>query len=456
MNTGNGANDRLVYGCIGGLVGVVLLIVLAVVLVDAYKKKKREGGGGSGVKAVAAKVNGGAKWVQNRIHTAVRARLNATGQSGSSEMPPLAPLWWDKQEGAYMIQLYMGDGPVSLVLDTGSSTLSAKVNGCVWTQCEEGGGKCTTKACPCSGLGGGSNCELHYYKPSAAGYPVANSEAVMQYGSQEDTVSQYVDKIVIPKLSLTCQQLVQGSKRMDNRLLMRLMQSSNRALTANMVVNQVHRIKGISSSNLFGIARPYGNAVVLNKLFEAVGHGAARVWSMLLMKHSGWWALGAIPCFDNKHVMPLVEPSGFKQYVTKFYILPVLSMQAGPTMQDLAFVSSRAAPQYCLVDTGTTYTYGSVHLGAALDKLGYDERTWYVRLTLGDKRAPVQLTYSSDQLRDPDMRDSSVLQVTDGRTLANFHDLFGNMNVLLLGAYMMQNMYWEFNLSAHTVAVQAV
>lgn len=451
MDTRNGNQNRVVYGCIGSLVGLVLIIVLIVVMVNKCTKGTAGTGGG-----------GWKSKLKKQVHTAVTARLNQTRMlTAKTDMPPLAPLWWDKTEGAYMIQLYIGDGPVSLVLDTGSSSLSAKVDGCVWTQCNDNGGSCTSQPCPCSGLSGGKDCALHYYKPSAGGHAVQNSDAVMQYGSQEDTVSQYFDKVAIPKLELTCGQLVQGNKRVDNRTMMRLMQTSNRAVTANMAVNQVHRIKGVSSSNLFGIARPHGgSAAVLNNLFDAAatstGGGTQKVWSMLLLRQSGWWALGPIPCFDNKHVMPLIDPMGFKQYVTKFYIIPILSMEAGPTLEDMAYVSSRASPQYCLVDTGTTYTYGSVRLGAAMDKLGYDERTWHLRFTLGHKQSPVQLTYSSHQLKDPDFRDASVLQVTEGRTLANFEELFGNMNVLLMGAYMMQNMYWEFNLSTHTVAVQLV
>ena len=44
-------------------------------------------------------------------------------------LPPLAPMWWDANEGAYMVSLMVGAGMVELVLDTGSSQLGVKGEG---------------------------------------------------------------------------------------------------------------------------------------------------------------------------------------------------------------------------------------------------------------------------------------------------------------------------------------
>ena len=130
-----------------------------------------------------------------------------------------------------------------------------------------------------------------------------------------------------------------------------------------------------------------------------------------------------------------------------------MSIEAGPTVALMKPIASSKCPQYCVVDTGTTYTYGSERLGSSLDKLGYDERTWFVRFTLGQKGQAVELLLTPEQLRDPDVPGSSVLQCWTGRTLDGFDDMFSGANVLLWGAYMMRNMYWEFDVGRNRVGV---
>jgi hypothetical protein len=129
-------------------------------------------------------------------------------------------------------------------------------------------------------------------------------------------------------------------------------------------------------------------------------------------------------------------------------------MEVGPSLETL--VKVKGAPQYCVVDTGTTYSYASTSLGAALDKVGYDERAWYIRLHLGNPQNPVVITYSPQQLQDPDVRGASILQCTEGRTLDNFDEIFPNVRVLLFGAYMMRNCYWEFDIDKKLLGVQAL
>lgn len=414
--------EKMTWVWVGGMVGVILLIVVGVLIADARAHKP------------------------NPKHVVLPA-TQSTGKSrlilNDAVLPPLAPLTWNVAEGAYMIELLLGDARVLCVLDTGSSQVSAKVRGCQWTQCDAQ--QCTTQDCPCDD----GKC---HYTPSANSYTLAAGHAydsVMKYGSQEDTVTHMVDTLVIPKVSLTCAQLFQPAAHASMH-----MQRAQHGVRADMVVHQVHAIQGTSTSNMFGLARPSADGAtapaVLDKLFQATAQ--PKVWSVMLQGKTGWWALGSLPCFVNKQSMPLLDPPLFRSFVSKFYVVRLLGMRAGPSLGTLATVS--AAPKYAVLDTGTTYTYGHELLGASLGKLGYDEQTWYVQLLLGDRRKPVTLTFSPEDMQDPEVPHASILQATPGRTLATFHDLFQGNNVLLVGAYMMRNKYWEFDLGANTVSVE--
>ncbi len=424
------------------IVGVILVLAAAIGVVYVVDVCKEERGRKVVVETKAAAKEG----ARVRLSTAIKEATTST------PMPPLAPLWWDKGEGAYMIQLQIGDGSVELVLDTGSSQVSVKGEGCTWTQCDGNG--CKTQACPC----GGGNCTERYYRPAgvriAPGEHGAGTNTTLVYGSQEDTVSHYLDKVVIPRETLTCSQLMQTVPTARWAASRRSMQQHE---SDNVVVHRVHHIKGVSSSNLFGLARP-GKSKEQGTVLLQTLYGAANdiVWSLILRREGGWWAMGALPCFTEVHYMPLLDPPAFHAYLTKFYTVAVNAMEVGPSLDTLVKVGKHGAPQYCVVDTGTTYSYASASLGAALDKLGYDERAWYVRLHLGNPQNPVVITYTPQQMQDPDVKGSSVLQCTEGRTLDNFEDIFPGVQVLLFGAYMMRNCYWEFDVGKKLLGVQAL
>jgi hypothetical protein len=276
----------------------------------------------------------------------------------------------------------------------------------------------------------------------------------MKYGSQEDTVTHAVDRVTIPKVVVTCKQLLSGGAARFTRG-----RAGEESVSADMVIHKVHRIQGSSTSNMFGLARPELTGggggqgkqpvAVLDKLFDGTER---KVWSLLLYQKTGWWALGRIPCFAPSYV-PLAQPRAFSQFVTKFYVLPVISIEAGPTVELMRPIAASKCPKYCVIDTGTTYTYGSERMGSSLDKLGYDERTWFVRFLLGEGKQVVELLFTPEQLRDPDIPGSSVLQCWTGRTLDGYDEMFSGANVLLWGAYMMRNMYWEFDVGGNRVGV---
>ena len=463
---------------------------------------------------------------------------------------PVAPLWWDKEEGAYMIKMRLGAGPVELVLDTGSSQISAKGEGCLWTSCEEEGGVngtksgCITQSCPCGNNGGDASasgayaltgqgtsgpgasafggatqlkgagyqnqgarsCSDFYYHPTGTfvnpGEHDAGTKTTLVYGSQQDTISHYLDAVSLPCMSVpltttttpnsnTFVLLETPSSSGDDE------RSNNEYMLGNMIVHFVHHIEGASSSNLLGMARPpkhhmrsaaaeNGKFVTVDKLLLNTGtpsqtpehatrhldlatfkHGKSHpakheqtagegVWSVVLKKQGGWFAVGSLaPLFPAVKYIDMVDPPQFDNFVTHFYVAKIWSFEVGPRMDALVKVKT-SAPQFCVFDTGTTYTYGCTKLGAQLSKMGYHETTWYMRLTLGSNRKElVTLAYSPHELVDPDFPTSSVFQCEEGRTLPDFDVIFPNPNVLLFGALMMQNFYWEFDLGRQKIGVQA-
>lgn len=385
----------------------------------------------------------------------VRARSDAA-------LPPMAPLWWDVHEGAYMIGLKIGAGYVELVFDTGSSNISAKGPGCQWTTCTPTSGQseqCTTQQCPCGLDEQGrprKDCASYYYTPRGRflrpGEDGVNTQTKLTYGSQEDTVEHYKDSVSVPyaPAGVTCANLAthvpSGPLRGGG--------SSGELVRHDVLVHRVTHTKGTSSSNLFGLAPPGRHGpVVLNALFDS---DKPMIWSLVLRPPGGWWALGALPCFTDVQYMPLIRTPAFDQFITRFYVVDLLWVEVGPTLGSMRRVSRAKTPRYCIPDTGTTYTYTAPRFGSAMDRMGYDERTWYVRLALGDANSPIILTYSADSLKDPENTSASVLQVSPGRTLDNFEQLFPNVDVMLLGAIMMQHCYWEFDVTGHRLGVQCL
>lgn len=360
-----------------------------------------------------------------------------------------------------MIGLKIGAGYVELVLDTGSSNISAKGPGCMWTTCTDTGGQqCTTQQCPCGLDEQGrprKDCAPYYYTPRGRfvrpGEEGVHTQTRMTYGSQEDTVEHYKDSVSVPYAppSVTCDNL---ATHVPSGPGLNTDSKYGELVRHDVLVHRVTHTKGTSSSNLFGLAPPGRHGpVVLDALFDA---DAPMVWSLVLRPSGGWWALGALPCFHAVQTMPLVRSPAFDKFITQFYVVDLVYVEIGPTLQTMRRVSRAKTPRYCIPDTGTTYTYTAPYFGAALDRMGYDERTWCVRVALGDTKQPVVLTYSADSLKDPEQPGASVLQVTKGRTLDNFEQLFPDVEVMLFGAIMMQHCYWEFDVSGNRLGVQTL
>lgn len=377
----------------------------------------------------------------------LRAQLSRKTKSPPTPTigPALAPIQWDKDEGAYIVRMRLGAGTVQLVIDTGSSQISAKGNDCQWTSCEDNDTTCVTKNCPCTG---GGTCDFYepqgrYVQPGQEG---AGTTTTLVYGSQEDTVAHYKEHVSLPCVEATnCNVLHDQHHGMSNEYLL-----------GEMIVHLVSHIKGASSSNLLGLARPhskvagkeYGKQVVVEKLLA----GGVNIWALLLHKTSGWLVVGHLSCFPHISYVPMVDPAVFRDFATHFYIVPVVSLEVGASEDTLRKVQYHA-PKYAIIDTGTTYTYGSPALGAELDRIGYSDNASFVRITLGTPKQSYVLTYSPSQLADADFPQSSVFQCRKDQTLPDFNDIFPDPDVLLFGVLMMQHMYWEFDLDGKRIGI---
>lgn len=399
----------------------------------------------------------------SHVGTTIRAPFRHRMHTHHTVLPAVAPMWWDTLEGAYMVVLVVGAGVVELVLDSGSSQLSVKGTGCEWRSCTPLG--CAITSCPCGIDSDGkprTDCTEHYYKPSgprlAPGERGAGLSTEMTYGSQTDTIQHYLDSVHMPVSAgaLTCEQMHHAPTPAALTQVLAKDTDANvsRVRVGELVVHRVSHIDGTSSSNLLGMARPnggnvqHGTRVVLDDLLSK-----SQIWSVMLHPTGGWLSLDAMPCFDTPHYIPLRIPSTFKNFLTTFYIVNVLSISVGPSFEQMTQVKN--PPQYCVIDTGTTNTYGSTLLGAALDQAGYVETRSVLQLRLGSTSAPLELNYTSAQLKDPDYPDQDVIEAWAGRTLDDYSSIFPDRDggVLLLGAVMMFGMYWEFDLNKKRIGV---
>lgn len=487
---------------------MLAVLVAAIIGVYAYDSKKRSSS--SPPRPSVDVVVVGAR-PPRRLHTRWFGKKHKAAAVAAAESffspPPLLPstpttqqavvpvpvisLFWDNDEGAYMMRVRMGKGDVEAVVDTGSSNISAKGSDCTWTNCGENGNgdACVTQACPCGvDRRDGTpreNCDDFYYRPRGSyvkpGHDGAGSKTTLVYGSQKDKVAHFMEEVSLPCMAasdVSCATLLQGDDHVPP-------EENNEYLLGKMIVHLVHHITGTSSSNLFGLARPEAAAtsknqrrrgrdgsvrhengayVVVQKLFRASSSSsptaAVGVWSLLLHKKTGWLALGSLePCARPVAYVPMVDPAAFSFFVTHFYVIEVVSLEVGLRPDTLQTV--KRPPKYCLLDTGTTYTYASPELGAQMQQdFGYTELGWCMRLTLGSRGGErggergserVVLNYAATDLVDEAFPESSVFQCLPGKTLADFDAIFTSRDVLLFGALMMRNAYWEFDMEKKRV-----
>lgn len=374
------------------------------------------------------------------------------------KLPIIMPLVWDSYEAAYLVKLLIGNQLQELVVDTGSSQLSVKGSGCEWTMCD-GVSDCTQTKCPCGFNTDGSqrtDCDAqHHYQGNTGillkpGEKGAGTLTKMTYGSQIDSIQHWWDTIAMPGGSVTCSEL----QNSPSRIQLDAVGAINPLFKSHIVVHRVFHIDGTSSSNLLGMSRPNGGSreigkfSVLDHLFAQSGN---KTWGMVCYNNGGWLSLGAIPCFTNVNYIPLVQPKQLSRFVTSFYIVEIQSFAFGESTENLVEVAR--PPKYALLDTGTTHTYGPIVLGESMSAAGYNERKHVVCITLGSKTQQLTMTYTPSDLIDS-VFGGSVLNITRASTFEDYETIFPNNDVILFGAVMMRNRYFEYDLQNNRLGIE--
>lgn len=385
--------------------------------------------------------------------------LNPVGVLASQDRLRL-PLVWSVEEGAYMVRLHMGANPVELVLDSGSSHLSVKGADCRYRQCgseqlarearkykdasvfRAGGLTCMERPCPC----GKQNCNHVSYRPTqtAERLRVPGLQKVLSYGSQENVVTHYKDKVY-----LTGSSQENGGKERTREV-------------DNVVIYEITRVSGDSSSSILGMALQLNPKVAnmhttfLDAYWSQLGSG--KTWTCRLEPRGGWWTMDPVQAPAHALTLPLVPFSDPRllpmRGIDVFFYMTELSgigvVRNGvrrlwvpeirpnlPTGE--VMVQRRGFPTFAIWDTGTSNTYGSPEVGKNLSALDYDEQVdtlefWFPN---GSK-----IDWTFDQMIDPDgypghRSPTTAFHVAEGRTLPGFEDMFHGVPCLLMGARQM-------------------
>ena len=393
-------------------------------------------------------------WLTTRDEPGVlhvhKSRLAKHRTRSAMEGIPMVSLRWDADEGGYMIELLVGKSntPVEFVLDSGSGHLSAKGPGCKWTSCgDDGQDVCTTQACPCKLDKTGKRCDSQRYIPKGRkltpGQDGAGHDTIMAFGSQEDTVTHFMEDVHMPHFTLHSCADVKHPKALNGG-------SSGAHEVLGLVVHQIHAIKGTSSSNIMGLSLPLPNSpqVVVSKLSD--------VWSVVLHDSHGWFALQPLSsCFPKTEYMKMVWPREFAQFMTRFYVVPLLSMEVSDANGTFRAVPKNHCPAYLVLDTGTTCCYTEPQLGQVMrSTCGYDDMRSGMRFAVRGTGSPVHLQYTAEECRDPDNPQYCAFNCDPETTLPGFTDIFGGLSVILFGATLMRNYYWEYDLTNNRVGVE--
>jgi len=262
------------------------------------------------------------------------------------------------------------------------------------------------------------------------------------YGSQQSLVTHYWEPFEIYQLHLNCEQIVMKSDFDHSRQILEELHPNGLPLLkfGPTIVHLIHEIEGSTTSNIFGLARgtESGDTVLLNSIFGKL----APVWSMFtLAERSGFIAFGSLRCFGEPTYVPLVLPEEFEYFLTKFYIVPVVAVYV-----DDKKIPESGTPRFLITDTGTTNSYGSSRFGKSLELASWKEGKSTISFVIGDNINNYVLKYTPEDYKDPEGHYLSTINLTKTRTLENFDQIFKGVNVFLMGARLMNNIYWEYDL----------
>ena len=402
--------------------------------------EKGDGGGGGGEEEPPEE-----DLVRVRLAVALPSRSGGPSVEAS-------PMRWDDSEGAWMLLMRMGHKGtvIEFVLDSGSGQLSAKGADCKWTTCGKAG--CKTRACPCGNNPDGTkrtNCSVHHYVPEgrrlAPGQEGAGNSTKLKFGTQEDTVSHYKEHVCLEVASVPCDALLASPHAHHP--------TAPSANKDEMLVHLIHAIDGTSSSNICGISRPVrgARAVVLSHLLAPPE--TRNTWSCVLFRAGGWFLLGPLPlCVPPPQRCSLVWPREFASFSTRFYVVRMTALEVSSSAAG-GWTAVPDPPRYIIVDTGTTCTYAPPSLGGRMRGVGYDAKHSSMRFVCD---GGLVLEYSAAALRDPDFPKRNVFKCDPGTTLQDFDGIFSGVPSILLGAVMMRNFGWEFDLVREEMGVSVI
>ena len=118
-------------------------------------------------------------------------------------------------------------------------------------------------------------------------------------------------------------------------------------------------------------------------------------------------------------------------------------------------VPKSQCPSYLVLDTGTTCCYTEPGLGQVMrSACDYDDTRSSMRFAVRGTGSPVYLQYTAEECRDPDNPQYCAFNCDPETTLPGFVDIFGGLSVILFGATLMRNHYWEYDLSNNRVGVE--
>ena len=359
----------------------------------------------------------------------------------SNHLPLTVPMTWDEEEGGYLITLNLDGHWIELVFDTGSSHISAKGLHCEWKQCSEDG-SCTVQSCP----------KTSSYVPRGPQVSVnRQTNSLLEYGSQKSSVTHHVEPFAVFDLRVNCADFVRaGNFQTVQEFMEKLFPSQlgGAPLTAfgPTLLYNIYSIEGSTTSNIFGLAQnndaeaAQGTPSVLDALFPTTG--AERVWSIACYPKHAFFSLGPLRCAPEAQrvpkFVPLLQPSVFQKFQTKFYIVKVKDIVVNRGKS----VKRSSLPKFAVLDTGTTYTYCNQQLADGLKMAGYQAGKSNVQLVLGSAVNNVTLHYEPAALKNAFLTD-----------LPEMTSMFNNVPVILLGIEQMFNFYFEYNLTQQMLGI---
>lgn len=372
------------------------------------------------------------------------------------------PLFWDNEEGAYMITLHVGYNWVDFVFDSGSCYLTAKSPECKWTKCYANNLFCRTKACPCGSHPNGSvrkDCQDHTFKNLTKALSSKHNKELhdeILYGSQRNYVKHYYENI---RSNITNQNVCQNYETMQ----FNHDDTEYNIEWGPLIVYEIYKVKGHTNSNIFGSAAVSSSGQVKKYNVNCIETLAPEnIWSVDFEEDRGLFIVGNHVCFqkyNNFIEFPLLTSNEERKlrYLdltgSQFYISRLSKIRIYNNSHELKFevnASTKHFPEFVLFDTGTPYSYTSPKFGQQLLKRKWRELEDNIEFVFENDQS---LYYVQDELRDYANDNEFVFHATARRVPSDFENSFHGLRVMMFGVCMMKNKCWTHNMRDKVMTV---